>query len=154
MFLTGFGANMDLKEDTRLEWRELGFFYERDDDLKEWRLSGSRAGLLGFARILLNYSRNRRRQQLSEHEHLGPYLYLEIGTWNERVIDGHWIAGTLEDLNVLSFLVTQEVSAAKPGDVLRLRNAYAPGSPYELRLEVCGDDFDPAAADEMGWAHD
>jgi hypothetical protein len=136
---------------TRQEWRELGFFYERDDETKEWRIRGSRTGLLGFARILLEYSRDPRRQGLSEHAHLGPYMYLEIGTWNARVIDHHWIAGTLEDLSVLSTLVAQEILRAKPGDAVSLRNAYAPDAPYELRLEVCGDDFDPAVADKACW---
>jgi hypothetical protein len=140
-----------VNEATRREWRELGFFYERDDETKEWLLRGSRAGLLGFARILLEYSKNPRRQQLSEHDHLGPYMYLEIGTWSARVIDDHWIAGTLEDLSVLSALITERVSTAKEGDAFRFRETYAPVSPYELRLEVCGADFDPATADKACW---
>jgi hypothetical protein len=141
----------EVNEVTRQEWRELGFFYEIDDKAKEWRIRGSRAGLFGFARVLFEYSKDPRRQRLSEHAHFGPYSYLEIGTWNARVIDGHWIAGTLEDLNVLSGLVAQEILRAKPGDAFGLRDAYAPDSPYELRLELCGDDFDPAAADKACW---
>jgi hypothetical protein len=140
-----------VNEATRQEWRELGFFYYRDDETEEWLMRGSHAGLLGFARILLEYSKNPRRQQLSEHDHLGPYMYLEIGTASARVIDNHWIAGTLEDLSVLSALITERVSKAKEGDVLRLREVYAPDSPYELRLEVCGDEFDPATADKACW---
>ncbi len=133
---------------TRREWRELGFFYDRDDKNKEWRIRGSRRGLLKFAQILLEYSENPRREMLSEHDHLGPYMYLKIGTWNDRVINDHWIAGTLVDLDRLSVLVSTEVSRAAKGHVLRLRNAYAPTSPYDLVLEVCDDEFDPAAADE------
>ena len=140
-----------VNEATRKEWRKLGFFYDRDDQTKEWRICGSRAGLLGFARTLLQYSKNPRRQQLSEHEHLGPYMYLEIGTWGARAIDNHWIAGTLEDLSVLSALITERVSKAKEGDVLRLREAYSPASAYELQLEVWSDEFDPAAADKGCW---
>jgi hypothetical protein len=140
-----------VNEATRQEWRELGFFYDRDDETKEWLIRGSRAGLLEFSRVLLEYSKNPRRQQLSEHDHLGPYMYLEIGTSSAPVIDDHWIAGPLEDLGVLSALVTERVSRAKEGDVVRLREAYAPTSPYELRLEVCGDEFDPAAADKACW---
>jgi hypothetical protein len=140
-----------VNEATRQEWRELGFFYDRDDETKEWLIRGSRAGLFGFARTLREYSKNPRRQQLSEHDHLGPYMYLEIGTWSARVIDDHWIAGTLEDLSVLSALITERVSKAKEGDVLMLREAYAPASPYELRLEARGDEFDPAAADKACW---
>jgi len=75
-------------------------------------------------------------------------MYLKIGTWTARVIDDHWIAGTLEDLGVLAALITERVSNAEEGDVLRLREAYAPASPYELRIEVCDDEFDSAAADK------
>lgn len=138
-------------EVARQEWRELGFFYDRDDATKEWLIRGSCAGLLGFARALLDCSNNPRRQQLSEHDHLGPYGYLEIGTWSARVIDAHWIAGPLEDLSVLSALITERVSMAVEGDVLKLREAYAPASPYELRLEICGNEFDPAMADKACW---
>lgn len=136
---------------TRAEWRELGFFYEKDDEAKEWRICGARAGLLGFAQVLFDYSKNPRRCPLSEHEHFGPYKYLEIGTWNARVVDDHWIAGTPEDLRFLSALIVEQVSKARVGDMLKLRDAYAPASPYELILEVCDDLFDPAAADEHCW---
>jgi hypothetical protein len=140
-----------VNEATRQEWRELGFFYDRDDGTKEWLIRGSRAGLLEFSRILREYSKNPGRQQLSEHDHLGPYMYLEIGTWSARVIDDHWIAGPPEDFGVLSALIAERLSKAKEGDMLRLREVYAPASPYELRLEVCGDEFDPAAADRACW---
>jgi hypothetical protein len=33
---------------TREEWRNLGFSYDRDDAAKEWRLRGSRDGLLAL----------------------------------------------------------------------------------------------------------
>ena len=140
-----------VNEATRREWRDLGFFYDQDSATKEWLIRGSRAGLLGFARILLECSKNPRRQLLGEHDHLGPDMYLEIGTWNERVIDDHWIAGTLADLSALSTLISDRVSKAREGDALRFRESFAPASPYELRLEVCSDEFDPAAADSACW---
>src|SRR6185437_8478991 len=102
---------------TQREWRELGFFYERDNGSMEWRIRGSCAGLLKFAHIFLDYSANPRRQKLSEHNHFGPYMYLEIGTWSEPVIDNHWIAGKLADLNRLSNLISRKLSMARKGDV-------------------------------------
>ncbi len=38
-----------INEMTQREWRELGYFYDRDDSAKEWRLIGSKAGLRQFA---------------------------------------------------------------------------------------------------------
>lgn len=136
-----------VNELTRLEWRELGFFYERDDETKEWRIRGSRTGLGKFAQILLDYSANPRRQALSEHDHFGPYMYLKIGTWSEPVIDNRWIAGTPSELKQLSELIGAGLSIAREGDVLRFRDAYAPGCSYELVLEVSESGFDPAVAD-------
>lgn len=138
-------------EATRREWRELGFFYELDDKTKEWRIRGSRAGLLRFVQILRDYSKNPRRRRLSEHDHLGPYMYLEVGTWNEPVIDGHWIAGTPDDLSNLSILISEQVLRANKGAPLRFRDQYSPGSSYELVLELADDEFDPASADTNCW---
>src|SRR5262245_2429318 len=107
-----------VNEATRREWRELGFFYERDDPRSTWLIRGSRTGLLTFARVVREYSNDPRRQQLSEHEHFGPYGYLEIGTWRSAEITDHWIAGTLADLNRLSSLVEEQVLKAKTGDRL------------------------------------
>jgi hypothetical protein len=141
----------EVNEATRREWRELGFFYDRNDETKEWLIRGSRQGLLAFAKILEDYSRNPNRRTLSEHDHLGPYMYLEIGTWNSRVIDDHWIAGTQEDLAALAVLIREHLAKAQSGNLIQLREAYAPVSLYELVLEICGDDFDPAKADKGCW---
>jgi hypothetical protein len=109
------------------------------------------AGLLKFGHILREYSNNSQRRQLSEHEHFGPYAYLEIGTWSAPEITEHWIAGTLEDLNRLSGLVEERVLKAKAGDRLSLRDGYSPNGSYGLVLEMCEDDFDPATADAACW---
>jgi hypothetical protein len=119
-----------INEIARREWRELGFYYYQDNNSKEWLLRGSRGGLMRFADLLRQYVGDPRNRKLSEHDHLGPYMYLEIGTWNRPEITEHWIAGTLDDLN---------------------RHDYAPDSPYELVLEVCDDGFDPAKADPACW---
>jgi hypothetical protein len=140
-----------IKEETRREWRELGFFYHRDDPCATWLIRGSRSGLLAFGHVLREYSNNPRNQQLAEHDHFGPYMYLKIGTWSAPDISEHWIAGTLDDLKRLSGLVEERVLKAKGGDRLSLRNAYAPNALYELTLEMSEDDFDPATADVGCW---
>src|SRR5437773_4027209 len=72
---------------TRREWRELGFFYDRDDQTRVWKLTSSRAGLLGFRDALLSYVADPRNALKSEHEHYGPYSYLEVMTWPEAGFD-------------------------------------------------------------------
>lgn len=132
---------------TRREWRELGFYYDRDDDLKKWRILGTPQGLKAFARHIHEYASEPENSRVSEHIHLGPYWYLEIGTWPTPEITDHWIAGPLEALANLAVQIEQFASQASDQATLNLRSFFSPASPYELTLEVQPDGFDPALAD-------
>jgi hypothetical protein len=134
---------------TRREWRELGFFYDRDDEAKVWRIVGSRSGLLQFRNALLKYVGDPRNAKKSEHEHYGPYLYLKIMTWPEAGFDNHAIRGQLSDFARLARLVEDKVAKTEPGLSARILEEFAEGSPYALVLEVREDDFDPASADPV-----
>ncbi|MCH8815028.1 MAG: hypothetical protein IH957_08045 [Chloroflexi bacterium] len=137
-----------MDEATRREWRELGFYYKLDHDAKEWRLTGSCDGLLRFRDLLLAYVVNTRREGVSEHEHYGPYSYLEVMTWPEAGFDDHAIRGSLADLARLASLVEARLSDAQPGASIRIRDEFAADSPYALVLNVRDDGFDPVIADE------
>lgn len=135
------------KDHTRREWRELGFFYACDDGAREWRLAGSRAGLLGFSRILRAYVADPRNGVVSEHEHYGPYLSLEIMTSTDTGLNGHAIHGPLTELERLAFLVEHKLVAQVPGARICIREEFAPTSEFTLVLELHSDEFDPASAD-------
>ncbi len=132
---------------TRREWRELGFFYDRSDTTRQWRIIGSIAGLCAFVEMLYAYSRNPRNAMQSEHDHYGPYMYLKIMTWPEAGIDRNAIYGSLNDLNGLAQLIEQRLHQAIPGDTLTVGKAYVPECEYDLVLEIMDAGFDPAAAD-------
>ena len=134
---------------TRREWRELGFFYDRNDQTKAWRLIGSRSGLMRFRDALLTYVADPGNKQKSEHEHYGPYSYLEIMTWPEPGFDDHSIRGTLPDLKRLATIVEAKLAVAHAGEVVCIRDEFAANTPYALILEVREDGFDPAEADPM-----
>jgi hypothetical protein len=136
-----------INEFTRKEWRELGFFYERDDETKTWRLLGSRSGLSNFAISVREYALRKGSQQISEHEHFGPYEYLEVGTWSTPDITDHWLAGPPLALIALSEEIVRQLLSANEGTVIQLRSHYSPSSAYEFQLEVQADCFDPALAD-------
>ena len=132
---------------TLREWRELGYFYDRDDTSRTWVLRGSVSGLLGFARSVRLYAAEPRNAAQSEHIHLGPYSYLEVGTWHEPEITEHWIAGPVGALARLSAELESRLGFAAPGAVFYLRSFFAPAAPYELAVHVEEPDFDPASAD-------
>ncbi len=134
---------------TRKEWRDLGFFYDRDDHKKEWRLVGSRSGLLRFRELLLDYIADPMNAKESEHEHYGPYMYLEVMTWPKAGFDDHAIRGTLVDFKRLAALADSKLSTASPGSTVRIRGEFSEDSPYSLVLEVRDEGFDPASVDPM-----
>ena len=137
----------ELNEATRRDWRELGFYYERNDVTKTWRLLGSRKGLLGFVASLRDYASDEDKRQISEHEHFGPYWYLEVGTWHTAEITDHWIAGPLDSIAALASYIETELSTVNPPATIGIRKNFSPGSAYEFLFEVQPDDFDPALAD-------
>lgn len=132
---------------TRKEWRDLGFFYDRDDATRRWKLTGSKTGLARFCQILRNFVANPRNGQLSEHDHYGPYGYLKIQTWTEASLDENAIAGRLEDLSRLSTILETRLASASPGQSFEIGREYAPASKYDLAVQVTDDGFDPASAD-------
>jgi hypothetical protein len=123
------------------EWRDLGFFYDRDDEAKEWRLVGPRDGLLRFRDLLLAYVADSRNEQQSEHEHYGPYMYLEVMTWPEAGFDEHAIRGPLPDLARLASLVDEKLRNGPTGFTIRIRDEFAVDSPYTLVFDVREDGF-------------
>jgi hypothetical protein len=136
-------------EATKREWRELGFFYDRDDQVRVWKLTGSRAGLLRFRDALLSFVADPRNASKSEHEHYGPYAYLEVMTWPEAGFDDHAIRGSLTDLARLAKLIEIKIAAGDPGSSALIREEFAPDSPYTLALDLREDGFDPATADPL-----
>jgi hypothetical protein len=133
-------------EATRREWRELGFFYDRDDTAKEWRLTGSHEGLMAFAKLLADYSAEPSNVGLSEHDHFGPHMYLEVMTWDRPDITSHAIQGTLADLGRLADIVDASLKTVM-SDRIVIREEYAPGAEYALVLEVREWPFDPSSLD-------
>jgi hypothetical protein len=138
----------DIRERTRRKWRELGFFCNRDDETKVWRLVGSRSGLMRFRDLLLEYANDPSNDYKSEHEHYGGYC-LEIMTWPEPGFDDHAIHGSLADLKRLAAIIEKRLAVAQPGDSICIQEEFAANSPYALILEVREDDFDPAQADPI-----
>lgn len=128
-------------------WRKLGFFCELDAERRTWTLTGSRAGLLYFPDLLLGYVNDPANAADGERKHFGPYGSLEILTYPEAGFDGHAIRGSTAALTHLAELVEQKLALAEPGEQIKIREDFAPASPFTLVLDVRADGFDPAAAD-------
>jgi len=139
-------------EETKDEWRELGFYYICDDDAKEWILTGSKSGLMRFCECLGVYGKNEGNSGVSEHDHFGPYMYLKIMTWSEAGVNGRSIHGSLKDLLRLSELIKNKLEASREGDSVVISSEYTETCEYKIRLNVMSHGFDPASPDPMKWA--
>jgi hypothetical protein len=134
---------------TRREWRELGFFYDRDDTRRRWLLASDRVGLQRFSALLRAYTADPANDRPSEHCHYGPYMYLEVMTWPEPGIDDHSIHGTIGDLMRLADIVDATIAGLAPSDEARIDQQYSSACTHSLVLRLEPDGFDPAAADPM-----
>jgi hypothetical protein len=137
----------DIKVDewTRRKWRELGFFYKYIEKEACWKLVGSRNGLIKFCDLLHLYAGNPKNEGKSEHDHYGPYKYLEIMTWDEPQITDHAISGSLADLQRLSEICREKIDKSDPGTVIIIDKEYSQTNTAKLQFEVQKDDFDPAS---------
>ena len=136
---------------TRAEWRELGFFYVLDHSRGRWILRGSARGIEKFASMLRAYAANPRNEMISEHDHLGPYMYLEVITALEPDISPHGISGSLADLGRFAEIIEQGVASTKMGESFAVQHDYAPKAECSLEVAVEAEDFDPPTADPLCW---
>lgn len=132
---------------TRQEWRELGFYYDRDDSERAWILKGSKQGLLKLSEILKAYTQNNHKSGKSEHIHLGPYMYLKIITWNEAHIGEQGVYGSQKDLKRLANQIEGKLMEASPNQIFEVAEEYAGDKDYSMTLYVMREDFDPAEVD-------
>lgn len=133
------------------EWRELGFYYDRDDrmDVNQWRFYGSKQGLQKFVALLEKYTDNPHNDTLSEHDHYGPYAYLKIMTWDKPTITESYIAGTIQDLKQLSIIIAKKLNKAEPGQAFNIDKDYGVDNTVTAKFFVMSDDFDPPSMDEL-----
>lgn len=136
-----------VNEMTRREWLDLGFYYDRDDCEKIWKVSGAKSGLLKLSKLIEDYANNSENDVFSHHENFGPYSYFEIGTWSEPEITDHWIAAPLDRLAALALDISFIVQNGVVGQKIFLRDMFSPSSPYELMLEIKDDKFLPYTDD-------
>lgn len=134
-------------EQIKQAWRKLGFFCEMDTQKRQWRLTGSRAGLLYFPDLLLGFVNDPKNATDGETEHFGPYGSLVIMMWHDAGFDSHAIRGSSASLGHLAELIEVKLATAEPGKPIVIREEYSADSPYSLMLDVRADGFDPAAAD-------
>jgi len=137
----------DIDAMIRDEWRSLGFYYTRDDARHEWRLTGSRDGLRNFSRLLRRYADNPKNNAKSEHDHLGPYMYLKVMTWPDAGFDENAIHGTLADLKQLATIVDQTIAEMKIGETVRIQSQFVADAEYAIILRATDDETDPSTLD-------
>lgn len=133
------------------EWRQLGFYYDRDDrlDVNQWRFFGSKKGLQNFVSLLDKYTNNPANDTLSEHDHFGPYSYLKIMTWDKPTITADYIAGTIQDLKVLRNLIAEKLDKTDTGQTFNIDKDYGQDNTITAKFFVMADNFDPVSMDEL-----
>jgi len=138
-----------IDEMLRREWRELGVYYETDNETKEWKIFGDRKGIENLGTIIKDYCDKAGSSQISEHVHLGPYSYLKIMTWDSPFITMNVIAGTIDDLKRLSRLIKEKLGKTETGDSFTIDKEFGDNNDAKITINVMTDNFDPVTMDEQ-----
>src|SRR5688572_28829973 len=134
-------------QQTRAEWEVLGFFYGYDDASRNCVIRANRRGMQTFCAGFRRYAADPTNAPLSEHEHYGPYAYLKFVTWTEPKVEPDGIYGKRADFERLADLVEKAIARARPGDRVRIDEAYSKAGEAKLELVLEPDDFEVASAD-------
>jgi hypothetical protein len=135
---------MNWDENTIREWNQLGFYYEYDKDIKQWRFLGSKVGLERFAVSIKSFSEDIVNSNISEHVHYGPYNYLKVMTWGEPCVTQDYIGGTQNDLLKLSHILTDKLALYSIGQAFVIKEEYSMTSTSSLLFIIMSDDFTPS----------
>lgn len=130
--------------ETRLEWQELGFFYNIDEVSEKWHLYGSLAGLMRLSEELSIFLD--RKECIGEHEHLLPHWYLTIQYEDAADISKRGIVGTKDDLRRLKEYLMNLSQTLSVGDIAEIHSCFLNTS-YQMLYHVKEDDFDPSSMD-------
>ena len=110
----------EVNDATRKEWRDLGFFYDRDDDPRDWRVVGSRSGLVPRPSFALRPKSTKHRKPRTRSLRT---MYLKVMTASESGIDRDAIYGAIEDLRRLASLVETKLKTPEPDPHCAFRNS-------------------------------
>jgi hypothetical protein len=128
------------------QWRDLGFWYDCRED-SGWVLRGPVSGLLRFVASLRAYAVHPANDALGEHQHFGPYSYLEVCTGDHAEVNDHCILGTQPDVARFADLLEARLRNARSGDSFDLAKEYSARSTLPFVVLVEGEGFDPASLD-------
>jgi hypothetical protein len=139
----------DIDEMIKEEWRNLGFYYDIDENANppEWKIYGSKDGLLNLIKLLEDYTANKVNDSISEHEHYGPYHYFKIMTWDEPEIAESYIAGSIDDLISLKVIITDKLNETDAGQTFTIGSEYGTNNTAVMKFFVMNDNFDPVSMD-------
>lgn len=140
---------LDIKQHTREEWRELGFYYDFDDETMQWKFIGSKTGLSSFVDLLRNYASNPRNNVLFEHDHYGPYMFLKILTYSEAGVNEHAIFGTPTDLQRLADIIEQKIIENGVSEIFIIGEEYTPDIEAVMVFDIKEESYDPASSDPL-----
>lgn len=134
---------------TRDEWRELGFYFDYEESSKTHNIHGDRIGLTKFSNLLLDYASNPLNAEVG-HDHIGPYMSLEIRTGKALKIHESCIEGTINDLRMLSQFLQDQLSDSDSGQSFSFQNEDDASSSL-LCFHLHPNGFDSSSLDSMDW---
>jgi len=132
------------------EWRELGFYYDLDErgTVPQWRFFGSKAGFQAFSSLLRKYADNPVNNNLSEHEHYGPYFYLKVTTSDQKRITADRFEVTIQGARQLAEIISTKTLEHVPGQTFSIDAEFGSDNTASTLFFLMHESFDPASLDK------
>lgn len=134
----------DLDQMEREDWRELGFYYHRNNALQRWDIFANQQGFLRLAEELQEYAQSLGKI-MGEHDHIEPDWSLTLTTSAHYFINDRGIYGTAADFEALATHIVDTVSHLHAGQVHIINAPKVDVYSYALYLLLQDDDFDAAS---------
>ncbi len=137
--------NQQKDDPCKVRWRELGFYFDFDHDTQEQCIFGDQKGLEAFVAEIRSYAISPFNTE-HNHDHLGPYMNLELRTATPAALGEGLIQGLPEDFLKLALEVESKIQIVKSGESFT-SDYYGKSNGVELKFLVQPCGFDPSSLD-------
>lgn len=139
--------NVRKEEISARRWKELGFYYEFDESTKAECIYADRKGVSAFIEELRSYGNSKYFTEVGAHDHLGPYMALELRTCSCAGFEANLIHGLPDDFKRLAEEIERRMELVEVGGFLRLDN-FGSESEVSLKIVLQPNGFDPSSMDK------
>jgi hypothetical protein len=133
------------------EWRNLGYYFEKNKSERKWVFTSSKNGIKKLINQIIDFTQKEGNIEIGEHDHWGPYGDLKIMTTRVPEITIEYIGGSFSSLRELAYQIKQRLEIVNHNESFCIQEENKNAMSAGLEFRIKDDDYDPASADIQLW---